>query len=117
MVRMGLATTFPQAVNVFTDPDFDTMAQLSAADPQAFFAERTRLIEEFLSTVPPDRVEQLRQFQQQIDAMRISAGSPQKALAGLMGMLGDHLSALHGHTAQLAAEAQFLRKSVRPTQN
>ncbi len=95
------------------DPDFDTLRKLSDTNPAAFFAERARLIEEFLASVPPERVQMLREFQAEIDGVRASAGTPAKAVEGLMGMLSDHLHALLGHTAQLAEEARQLRATAR----
>lgn len=95
------------------NPDFDTLRHLSDSDPNAYFSERTRLIEEFIASVPPERVPMLREFQAQIDAVRASAGTPAKAVEGLMGMLSDHLHALLGHTVQLANEAAQLRATTR----
>ena len=96
-------------------PDFDTLRHLSDTDPKAYFSERTRLIEEFIASVPPERAPMLREFQAQIDAVRASAGTPAKAVEGLMGMLSDHLHALLGHTAQLANQAAQLRAGTRRT--
>lgn len=90
------------------DPDFDALKQLSETDPQAYFAERARLIEAFFESVPAERREALRSFQAQIDAVRASAGTPAKAVENLMGMLSDYLGALLGYTAQMAQEAQSL---------
>ena len=95
------------------DPDFDTLKQLAETDPQAYFAERARLIEAFFETVPAERRDSLRSFQAQIDAVRASAGAPGKAVENLMGMLSDHLTALLGYTAQMAQEARQLRAVTR----
>jgi hypothetical protein len=89
--------------------DFDHWLKLSQDDPHQFFAERSRAIEAFLDEVPVEKRDDLRRFQGEIDALRASAGTPVNALAGLMGMLSDHLEALHGHTAQLADEARRLK--------
>ena len=89
--------------------DFETLKQLSETDPQAYFAERARLIDAFFDSVPVERRGPLRSFQAQIDALRASAGTPARAVENLMGMLSDHLDALLGYTAQLAQEAQHLR--------
>ena len=98
--------------NVANDPDFDSLRHLAETSPQAYFAERTRLIEEFLCSVPPERARALRDFQAQIDAVRASAGTPAKATDSLMGMLSDHLQALLGNTANLAVEAAQLRSAL-----
>ena len=90
--------------------DFDHWLKLSQDDPHGFFAERSRAIEAFLDEVPEDKRDNLRRFQGEIDALRASAGTPVNALAGLMGMLSDHLEALHGHTVQLADEARQLKR-------
>ena len=95
------------------DPDFDTLRHLSDTDPNAYFSERARLIEEFIASVPPEQAPMLREFQAQIDAVRASAGTPAKAVEGLMDMLSDHLHALLGHTAQLANQAAQLRANSR----
>lgn len=95
--------------NMANAPDFETLKQLSETDPQAYFADRARLIEAFFESVPAERREALRSFQAQIDAVRASAGTPGKAVENLMGMLSDHLGALLGYTAQMAREAQLLR--------
>jgi hypothetical protein len=95
------------------DPDFETLKRLSETDPQAYFAERARLIEAFFESVPVDRREALRSFQAHIDAVRASAGTPGKAVENLMGRLSDHLGALLGYTAQMAQEAQHLRAAGR----
>lgn len=92
--------------------DFDHWLKLSRDDPHEFFAARTRAIEEFLLEVPEEKRDSLRRFQGEIDALRAQAGTPVNALAGLMGMLSDHLQALHGHTAQLADEAGKLRQKT-----
>ena len=63
------------------DPDFDSLRHLAETSPQAYFAERTRLIEEFLSGVPPERARALR-----VKRMKMFyAGSG--ALAGLFVIL------------------------------
>ena len=94
-------------------PDFDTLRHLSDTDPAGFFAERTRLIEEYIASVPPERAQMLREFQARIDATRLAAGTPGKAVENLMGMLSDHLHALLGHTVQLAQEARGMREAAR----
>lgn len=89
--------------------DFDTLSRLSQTSPQAFFAERARLIEAFIASAPPARRDDLRRFQAEIDAVRASAGTPAKAVETLMGMMSDHLHVLLGQTVTLAEEARSLR--------
>lgn len=96
------------------EPDFDTLRKLAEENPQAYFAERNRLIEAFFETVPEERRAQLRQFQADIDAVRLSAGTPGNAVETLMGMLSEHMEALLGHTVQLAQEARQLRAVAPP---
>jgi hypothetical protein len=96
------------------EPDFDSLRKLAEENPQGYFAERTRLIEAFFETVPEERRAQLRQFQADIDAVRLSAGTPGNAVETLMGMLSEHMEALLGHTVQLAQEARQLRAVAPP---
>ena len=105
---------FVWVIIMANDPDFETLKHLSETEPQAYFAERARLIEAFFESVPTERRDSLRSFQAQIDAVRASAGTPGKAVENLMGMLSDHLGALLGYTAQMAQEAQQLRAVTRP---
>ncbi len=93
--------------------DFDHWHQLSQTDPARFFAERTRAIEDFLASVPAEQRENLRRFQAEIDGLRASAGTPIKAVAGMMGMLADHLEAMQGHTRQLLDAAQQMQGTTR----
>ncbi len=93
--------------------DFDHWRQLSETDPAGFFAERTRAIEAFLASVPDEQRDRLRRFQAEIDGLRASAGTPLKAVAGMMGMLSDHLEAMQGHTRQLLEAARQMQGTSR----
>lgn len=93
--------------------DFDHWRQLSEDDPAGFFAERTRAIEDFLASVPDEQRDKLRRFQAEIDGLRASAGTPLKAVAGMMGMLADHLDAMQGHARQLLDAARELQGTTR----
>lgn len=93
--------------------DFDHWHQLSETDPAEFFAERSRAIEDFLASVPAEQRDNLRRFQAEIDGLRASAGTPLKAVAGMMGMLADHLEAMQGHTRQLLDAARQLQGTTR----
>lgn len=94
--------------------DFDTLSRLSDQNPQAYFAERARLIEEFIASAPESRRDDLRRFQAEIDAVRASAGTPGKAVETLMGMMSDHLHVLLGQTQNLAEQARALRAQMAP---
>jgi len=93
--------------------DFDHWRQLSEDDPAGFFAARTRAIEDFLASVPEEQRDRLRRFQAEIDGLRASAGTPLKAVAGMMGMLADHLDAMQGHARQLLDAARELQGTTR----
>lgn len=92
--------------------DFDMLARLSNENPPAYFAERARLIEDFISSAPESRRDELRRFQAEIDAVRASAGTPGKAVETLMGMMSDHLHVLLGQTQNLAEQARALRSQM-----
>ncbi len=94
--------------------DFDTLSRLSDQNPAGFFAERARLIEEFIASAPESRRDDLRRFQAEIDAVRASAGTPGKAVETLMGMMSDHLHVLLGQTQNLAEQARALRQQMAP---
>lgn len=91
------------------DPfDFEAWRDLAQRDPHAFFLERERAIETFISS-HPEAAGELRALQAQIDGMRAIAGSPMHALRGIASLLGDHLQALAGNLRQLREEADRLR--------
>jgi hypothetical protein len=94
------------------DFDFDAWRELAESDPPAFFRERERVIAASIDENPHVR-DRLLAFQAQIDGLRATAGTPDRALAGLMGMMGDHLAALAGQISELRKETDRLGGLLR----
>lgn len=95
--------------------DFDAWCELARSDPAAYFRERDRAIAEFIEAQPPHQRERLRALQDQIDGLRITSGTPARALAGIFGLMGDHLQALAGQVGELKQEVLRLHgKLSRP---
>lgn len=95
------------------DFDFDAWKELADADPQAYFAERRRVIESFISTCPPDKQAVLRDLQVRIDATRASSGSPNQSVRELSRMMEDYLLALSERMMALHRETSALQSSLR----
>ncbi|MFT4173187.1 MAG: DUF3135 domain-containing protein [Rhodocyclaceae bacterium] len=91
-----------------SDFDFEYWADLAARDPAAFFAARCRAIESFIASAPTAHQASLRNLQRHIDSTRAQAGTPQRAIIQLMGMLEDQLSAMRSHLLQLRDESAAL---------
>lgn len=98
-------------LSVIPDFDFDEWMLLARQDPSAFFQRRQQLIEDFINAHPHQSAN-LRAMQAQIDATRAMAGTPDKALGKLMGMLGDQVAALGGQMQMLQDELQRLHHTV-----
>lgn len=79
------------AVQVF---DFDYWRDLAQRDPEAFFRERSQLIDAFINAQPGGRASRLRAYQRQIDCLRVSAATPDSALLCLLTLIGRNLQAL-----------------------
>ena len=73
----------------FDIAEFDHWAQLAVADPDAFEARRSRLIEAFISSVPPERQPRLRGLQWRIDQVRRSARTPLASCIRISRMMWD----------------------------
>lgn len=101
----------PSPFSATPDFDFDEWMLLARRDPAAFFQRRQRLIDNFIDA-HPQQAANLRAMQSQIDAARAVAGTPDKALGVLMGMLGDQVSALGGQMQLLQDELQRLNHCV-----
>ncbi len=93
--------------------DFDGWKDLAHADPQAYFAERRRVIENFINTCPPDKQAVLRDLQGRIDASRAMAGSPNQSVRELSRMMEDYLLALSERLMALHRETSALQSSLR----
>jgi hypothetical protein len=73
----------------FNLAEFDHWAQLANANPDAFEARRSRLIEDFISSVPPERQPRLRRLQWRIDQIRRSARTPLASCIRISRMMWD----------------------------
>ncbi len=93
--------------------DFDGWRDLAHADPNAYFAERRRVIENFINTCPPDKQAVLRDLQVRIDASRAMAGSPNQSVRELSRMMEDYLLALSERLMALHRETSALQSSLR----
>ena len=91
-----------------TSFDFDQWSQLARQDPAAFFAQRERVINDFIAAAPPENQEMLRAMQRLIDGTRAESGTPMKAVRQMMGMMADHLDAMRGQLEQLRDESEAL---------
>ena len=69
--------------------EFDHWAQMAIADPDAFEARRSHLIEAFISSVPPERQPRLRGLQWRIDQVRRSARTPLASCIRISRMMWD----------------------------
>jgi hypothetical protein len=94
-----------------SDFDFEAWVRLAKDDPQGYFRERERVIGAFIDEHPGAR-EKLLALQAQIDGLRVTAGTPARALAGIAGLLSDHLSALSSHLEQLGQESVRLGRAI-----
>lgn len=95
------------------DFDFDVWKDLAQSDPQTYFAERRRVIEKFINTCPPEKQAVLRDLQNQIDASRAMAGSPNQSVRELSRMMEDYLLALSERLMALHRETSALQTSLR----
>ncbi len=73
----------------FNLAEFDHWAQLAVADPDAFEARRSRLIEDFISSVPAERQPRLRGLQWRIDQIRRSSRTPLASCIRISRMMWD----------------------------
>lgn len=73
----------------FTLDEFDHWAQLAVVDPDAFEARRSRVIEDFISSVPPERQPRLRGLQWRIDQIRRTARTPLASCIRISRMMWD----------------------------
>jgi hypothetical protein len=73
----------------FNIADFEHWAQLAIADPEAFEARRSRLIEAFISSAPIERQPRLRGLQWRIDQIRRSARTPLASCIRISRMMWD----------------------------
>lgn len=48
--------------------DFDKLSELYKEDKNGFFEEKNRIIEEFISSLPEEKQQRMREYQKDIDA-------------------------------------------------
>lgn len=89
--------------------DFDFWADLAKRDPEGFFRMRDAAIRALIASRPEHAARGM-QLQASIDAMRATAGSPNAALRGIFGMLGEYLAALGNSLEAVAGEARKLEQ-------
>lgn len=100
-------------MNVSADDfDFDQWRKLAEQDPAAFFQARQKLIADFIGTAPDYLTDRLWQFQNTIDCARAEAASPMKAVKVIVGMMGEHLDALHDNMLRLRDESVTFHNSL-----
>ncbi len=95
------------------DFDFDAWRDLATSDPEAYFAERRRVIEEFIKTCPIEKQAVLKDLQGRIDASRAMAGSPNQSVREISRMMEDYLLALSERLMALHRETSALQSSLR----
>jgi hypothetical protein len=107
----------------FNLAEFEHWAQMAVADPDAFEARRSRLIEAFISSVPPERQPRLRGLQWRIDQIRRRARTPMASCIAISRMMWDSVLgegglhevlnvALDGRTAPRAAPVARLNAQI-----
>lgn len=79
-------------MSVFATMDFEQWSSLAVKDPQAFEAQRCRLIDDFLTRIPSaQQQERLRRLQWRIDQVRDRSNNPMAACLSLYTMMWDRL--------------------------
>ncbi len=88
--------------------DFDKMADLFKADPEAFEEERRRIIEQEIASRPPEIRQKLRQFQWVLDMKRRRCKNPLEACFMYHEMLMDQVYGPDGLLENLESLKQML---------
>ena len=88
--------------------DFDYWRDLAQRDPEAFFRERSLLIDAFINAQPAGQAGQLRVYQRQIDCLRVNAATPDSALLCLLSLIGHNLQAMGQLSCALGQVCQRL---------
>lgn len=90
--------------------DFDYWRDLAQHDVAGFFRAREIAIEAMISRHAPVDAARLRALQEQIDAVRVNAGSPTQATRELFSMMHDRLEAIHLRVQALQHAANELEQ-------
>ena len=75
-----------------TQLDLDRLTRLAAEDPEAFEAERRRLVEALIESAPDHQRQRLRGLQWRVDTIRERAPTPMAACMKLSGMMWDRIT-------------------------
>jgi hypothetical protein len=76
--------------------DFDYWSQLWKRDPEAFEAERARLMERFVASAPEEKRQRLSAIQWRVDMARKQAKTPMAACLRIQQMMWESLLGKHG---------------------
>lgn len=75
---------------------FDDWKDLAASDPEAFEQRRREVIEQFISSIPPERQLRLRRLQWRIDMERRRCSNPVQSCLSLYTMMWDSVYGSNG---------------------
>ena len=75
---------------------FDDWSALAKSDPDAFEQRRKQVIEQFISSVPPERQQRLRHLQWRVDMERHRCANPMKSCVRLYTMMWDSVYGRNG---------------------
>lgn len=92
--------------------DFDRWRELAVNDPQAFEAERTRLIEQAICAAPERNRERLRKLQWKLDQIRRTSRTPLAAALRMHQLLSQSVWGERG----LLEHLRWLQTGIRPQQ-
>ncbi|PAS98915.1 MAG: hypothetical protein BSR46_10900 [Candidatus Dactylopiibacterium carminicum] len=90
------------------DIDFESWRKLAKEDSTAFFAARAALIEQFIAEAPVHLHQRLRRLQESVDHSRAEAGSPARAAAMLMVMMGEQLELMSAQLQAVRDQAELV---------
>lgn len=72
--------------------DLDRLTRLAAEDPEAFEAERRRLVDALIDSAPEGQRQRLRGLQWRVDTVREHAPTPMAACLRISGMMWDRIT-------------------------
>lgn len=70
-------------------------------DPEQFAKTKRRLFDHYILSLPQERQQQARDFQQEIDTMVVVSGTPFRAISVLLNEIIDRCDAMDGFNNQL----------------
>nr|WP_248281185.1 DUF3135 domain-containing protein [Azoarcus sp. TTM-91] len=107
--RAGRSAAGPQGGDI-VEFDFDQWSELAKNDPAAFFQARRRTIDRFISEHPVPQAKRLREMQRFIDCVRMSSGSPMRAVRGITCLMKDRVETLSRKSLELDFATARLRE-------